>query len=89
MSNQSLKTSPDSNFDEILYNCWFMREYQNKNKSRSSIIDDRSLNFDPNRILTTTLMPVTLLLIKLEKQSIYHWKANKHASTLLCMPQIT
>ena len=24
-------------------------------------------------------MPVTLLLIKLEKQSLYHWKANKHA----------
>ena len=24
-------------------------------------------------------MPATLLLIKLEKQTIYNWKANKHA----------
>jgi len=32
----------------------------------------RSLNFDPNGILITTLMPITLLLTKLEKHSIYH-----------------
>ena len=32
-----------------------------------------------NRILTATLMPVTLLIIKPEKQSMYHWKPYKHA----------
>ena len=39
----------------------------------------RLLNFDPIGILTAKVMPVTLLLIKLEKQAIYHWKVNKHA----------
>ena len=34
---------------------------------------------DPNRILTATLIHVTLLLIKPEKQSMYHWKAYNHA----------
>jgi len=48
-----------------------MREYQNKNLVQ--------VNIDQDRILTTTLMPITLLLIKLDKQSLYHWKANKLA----------
>ena len=59
-----------------------MREYQNKTKIKISVKYHgryRSLNFDPMRILTATVMPVTLLFIKLEKQTIYHWKANKHA----------
>ena len=38
-----------------------------------------SLNFDPICLLNDTLLPVTLLLIKLQKQLIYNWKANKHA----------
>ena len=45
-----------------------MREYQNKN-----------LGQNQDRILTTTLIPMTLLLIKLDKQSLDHWKANKLA----------
>jgi len=31
MSNQSLKTSPDSNFYEIYYICWPMQDYEEKN----------------------------------------------------------
>ena len=41
-------------------------KYKIKYKSRSSIMEDIGHS-------------VTLLLIKLEKQTIYHWKANKHA----------
>ena len=34
-------------------------------------------------------MPVTLLLIKLEKQAIHHWKANKHAHITKCVQNIS
>ena len=62
MSNQSLKTS----LTHILMKLISIVVGSCENKKRRY----RSLNFDPIRILTATLMPVTLLLIKLEKQSI-------------------
>ena len=40
-----------------------MQEYQNKHLGQVYI--------DQDRILTTTLMPITLLLVKLDKQSLY------------------
>jgi len=53
-----------------------MREYQNKHLGQ--------VNIDQDRILTTTLMPMTLLLIKLDKQSLYQWPISSMMIDLDC-----
>ena len=59
-----------------LSSCWFTWVYKNK------ILGQVSLKIQVTELWPEFAywpLPVTLLLIKVEKQTLYHWKANKHA----------